>query len=69
MNSNDKVGFIYVLLLLVTTVGLINHVIMIPTLYEVAGRDSWLSVIFTFFLVLPWLLVIPFIARRTQQQH
>ncbi|MGP4073656.1 GerAB/ArcD/ProY family transporter [Piscibacillus sp. B03] len=69
MDRNDKVGFVYVLLLLVTTVGLINHVIMIPTLYEEAGRDSWLSVIFTFFLVLPWLLLIPLIANRTKQKH
>ncbi|WP_017186863.1 GerAB/ArcD/ProY family transporter [Alkalibacillus haloalkaliphilus] len=67
--KNERINFIYALLLLVTSVGLLNHVIMIPALYEAAGRDAWLSIIGTFIALIPWVYIIPYIAKKTNQEH
>lgn len=49
------------LLLLVLSTGILNHVILIPNLLTAAGRDSWLSVIVTFPISIFFLWLIYFI--------
>ncbi|MFD0828063.1 GerAB/ArcD/ProY family transporter [Neobacillus sp. M.A.Huq-85] len=52
-------------LLLVLSTGLMNHVILIPNLLTVAGRDSWLSVIAAYLIALLSLPIIYFILKNS----
>lgn len=52
-----------------TAVGLKNHVTIISPLIQTVGRDSWLSVIVSLFLVLLWIPLLFFIHKKTRQEH
>ncbi|MBB3109824.1 spore germination protein (amino acid permease) [Paenibacillus phyllosphaerae] len=40
------------------SVGLSNHVILLPVILDEAGRDAWLSSPLSFVIIMPWLLFI-----------
>ncbi|WP_301292594.1 endospore germination permease [Paenibacillus tyrfis] len=56
-------------MILMLSTGLMNHVIIIPVMLEVAGRDAWISVFFATVLYMVWLVLIYCIVRRTGDQH
>lgn len=58
-----------VLLLFVLTNGLLSHVMIMPALLESAGRDSWVSVIFSGLPFMLFLWMIYFISTKTNQQN
>lgn len=69
MNSSNKISVLQLCTILTMTVGLANHVTVIPLLLQTAKRDAWISVIaaFLFFVVWIW---IPFaIAKKTNQAN
>ncbi|BAU25970.1 spore germination protein (amino acid permease) [Aneurinibacillus soli] len=57
------------MMIIMTASGLMNHVIVIPILLEVSGRDSWISVCLTCVACLLWIPVLYFIMKKTNQQH
>lgn len=66
-HSVNKVGYIsvlHVIFLSMTVIGLKNHVTIIPSLLNVAGRDSWISVIVSSFVILPWIFLVVFISKK-----
>lgn len=47
---------------------MLNHVLVIPLLLDVSGRDSWLSAIMAFLILIPFFLLVAFISKITKQQ-
>ncbi|WP_078378822.1 GerAB/ArcD/ProY family transporter [Sutcliffiella halmapala] len=58
-----------VMLLFVLTNGLLSHVMIMPALLESAGRDSWVSVLFSAIPFTIFLWMIYFISKKTNQQN
>ncbi|MGE7186523.1 GerAB/ArcD/ProY family transporter [Peribacillus sp. NPDC006672] len=56
-------------LVLILSTGLMNHVIVLPSLLGAAGRDSWISALGTGVLFLLWLPMVYWIISKTKQQH
>ncbi|MFJ7755100.1 endospore germination permease [Peribacillus muralis] len=56
-------------MVLILTIGLMNHVIVLPSLLSASGRDSWISALVTGVLFLLWLPMIYWIIKKTGQQH
>lgn len=48
-------GILPSMLMMVLSVGLVNHVLVVPLLLDAAKRDAWISVIFGLVIVLPWI--------------
>ncbi|OLO37929.1 hypothetical protein BTR23_13420 [Alkalihalophilus pseudofirmus] len=67
--QHKEITTFHVVLLFMMSTGLNNHVIIIPSLLEVAGRDAWVSILVTFALYLIYIIFIYFIIRRTKQQN
>ncbi len=66
--SAVKVSVFYMILFSMTVIGLKNHVTIIPALLQVGGRDSWMSVILSAVLLIPWLLLLLYIHKVSKQQ-
>lgn len=69
MKNSQLIPIFQFILLLMTSIGLKNHVIIIPPLLRVAGRDAWISVLFTFVLVLIWGIFIIYIYKTMNGKH
>lgn len=67
--QHKEISTFHVILLFMTSTGLQNHVIIIPSLLEVAGRDAWISILFSFIIYLIFALLIYFVIRKTKQQN
>lgn len=67
MQKVGSISILHVILLSMTVIGLKNHVTIIPSLLRSAGRDGWISVFLAAIFMLPWLLLIVFIHRRSKQ--
>ncbi|MGG4496246.1 endospore germination permease [Brevibacillus reuszeri] len=63
------ISFTQIVFILMLSNGLINHVIVIPLILDVAKRDSWLSVIFAGALYLLWTVLIYFVYKKTRQEN
>ncbi|WP_280770999.1 GerAB/ArcD/ProY family transporter [Salipaludibacillus daqingensis] len=62
--GEDKISRLYLLFIFYTTIGLKNHLIIIPPLSETAGRDAWITVIFSIALHILWLFLIYYIYKK-----
>lgn len=58
--------FMQISLIMLLSVGLLNHVIVIPVLLDVSRRDAWLSVLLAALLFLPAFYMIASIIRRSE---
>jgi len=56
-------------MILIMTMGLMNHVIILPSILTAALRDSWISVIFASVIFLIWIPLVYFIIKKTNQEH
>lgn len=54
----QTVNFLQISLVLIGSIGIINHVIMIPMLLDSSGRDSWIAILFSGLIYMLW---IPFV--------
>ncbi len=43
--TKQTITLFQVSMILIGSIGIINHVIMIPMLLDTSGRDSWISII------------------------
>ncbi len=64
-----SMGMLQMTMIIMSSVGLINHVLIIPVLLDNAGRDAWISVLFITIPFLVWTLLIFFIMKRSGQRH
>ncbi|MCQ6560792.1 GerAB/ArcD/ProY family transporter [Paenibacillus mendelii] len=57
-----------VAMMLALSVGLSNHVIVLPTILQTSGRDAWLCSVGSFLVALPWIIwIVHSIMKRTKQ--
>jgi len=63
-----KIGILHVIFLVMTFIGLKNHVTILPPLLEHVKRDGWMSVILATIFMFPWLFLVLFIHNKTKQQ-
>jgi spore germination protein (amino acid permease) len=69
MMKNEKISILQATMLIIATVGILDHVIIIPILFQQAERDSWVSVTLAAIPFLIWCPVLLFVMRRSGQQH
>jgi len=67
--EQDKIGFFQLSILFMMSVGLMNHVMVIPMLLTNAKRDAWIAVLVTAVFFLVWLLLLRYVMKRTQHIH
>jgi len=68
MKGIGSISILHVVFLAMTVIGLKNHVTIMPPLLEIAKRDSWLSVIITTIIMFPWLFLLVYIHRKSNQE-
>lgn len=59
-NTFSKLQIIFLLLL---AIGISNHVLIIPHLLRAAGRDAWISILFSYLILIVWSILFYFIIR------
>ncbi|MEH7116960.1 endospore germination permease [Neobacillus vireti] len=64
INIQKNLSSFELILIIMLSTGLLNHVFIIPVLLEIAGRDSWISIILAFFLYLIWMLLISSLMKK-----
>ncbi|MFA9458480.1 endospore germination permease [Halalkalibacter sp. AB-rgal2] len=67
--QHREITVFHVILFLLMSTGLKNHVILIPSLLEVARRDAWISIIITALIYPIYMLMIYVVIRNTNQQN
>lgn len=68
MNKIGTVSLLHVIFLSMTVIGLKNHVTILPRLLSVGGRDGWMAVIVSAIIILPWLFLLIYIHKATNQE-
>ncbi|NUK31399.1 endospore germination permease [Parageobacillus sp. VR-IP] len=51
------------------SIGLMNHVIVVPLLLDAAGRDAWISATMAFAALPLWLPLLYFVMKQSNQMH
>ncbi|MBL4953063.1 endospore germination permease [Neobacillus sp. YIM B02564] len=69
MKKTETISILQASMIIITAIGILDHVIVIPILLQTAGRDSWISVLFSGILLLAWIPLIFFIMKGSGQQH
>lgn len=67
--NQDKESFSKILVLYMMSIGLMNHVMVIPMLLATSRRDSWISVLLSGAFILGWLLFIRLIMKKLDHTH
>lgn len=67
MNKAGSISMLHVIFLSMTVIGLKNHVTIIPSLLNHAGRDAWVSVFIAGVAMIPWLFLLVYIHRSSKQ--
>ncbi|WP_342472251.1 endospore germination permease [Metasolibacillus sp. FSL H7-0170] len=62
--NQKKISVLHIILLMMTVIGLKNHVTILPPLINRAGRDAWMSVFWSVIVLLPWLLMIIYLHKQ-----
>lgn len=68
MKVIGKISILHLVLLAMTSIGLKNHVTLIPPILEVAKRDGWISVLISMFIFFAWVFIIVMIQKQTKSQ-
>ncbi|XEC95653.1 GerAB/ArcD/ProY family transporter [Paenibacillus tarimensis] len=68
IDGNRTIGILPLFYILILSIGIVNHVMVIPLLLETAYRDAWLSVLMFIPPLLLWVGILIFIMRKTGQQ-
>ncbi|MFP3918648.1 endospore germination permease [Lysinibacillus telephonicus] len=68
MNKFGQISILHVLFLVMTCIGLKNHVTILPPILDHVKRDGWASVILAALLILPWLFLIIYIQKKSNRQ-
>ncbi|MBO1004029.1 endospore germination permease [Pseudogracilibacillus auburnensis] len=65
--KNESIRPIHIILLTMTVIGLKNHVTIIPPLLQHAGRNGWASVLLSSLALLPWVLLLLYVHKKSNQ--
>jgi len=66
--NNEKIFISAALILVLFSSILMHHFMLIPVLLDIAGRDSWISVVIAFPALLIWLCILYYIMIKTEQK-
>lgn len=69
MKKYDSISIVQMSLLIMTAVGLKNHVTVIPHLLVAAGRDAWLSILFALAVMIVWAVMLIYVHKTTQPEN
>lgn len=69
MDNSNKITLFQMTLIIMTAVGLKNHVIVIPALLISGGRDSWIGVLVVAIFTLIWAFLLLYIYKGLNGQH
>ncbi|MED3758290.1 endospore germination permease [Peribacillus frigoritolerans] len=69
MKKSGKISTVQLSLIVITAVGLKNHVTILPHLLPNAKRDGWISVLLALGLILIWCLLLFYIHKSTGQSN
>lgn len=69
INNSRSISIFQIILLIITSVGLKNHVFALPPLLQTAKRDSWLSVVLALVITLIWIMLLLAIHRKTNREN
>lgn len=64
-----ELSIFHIILLAMTYIGILIHVIVLPPLFNVAGRDAWVSIFFSLFIYIIWSLLILYILKVTKREN
>ncbi|MCU6712954.1 endospore germination permease [Paenibacillus sp. J5C_2022] len=67
--KSTGISFLHLSAIMLLSIGLMNHVILIPSLLDISKRDAWLAVIITSVLFIPLFWAIAIIAKRSQAMN
>lgn len=67
--ERSSVSTLQALMVMFGSTGLLNHVIIIPMILKVAGRDSWISVLIGVVVSFIWIPLLYLIMKRTSHHH
>ncbi|WP_429841434.1 endospore germination permease [Brevibacillus sp. FIR094] len=65
----NGLSFTQIVVMLLLTNGLMNHVIVIPMMLDSAKRDSWISVLLAGVLYLLWTGLLYSVYKKTENEH
>ncbi|GGE40282.1 hypothetical protein GCM10011391_18830 [Pullulanibacillus camelliae] len=68
-STGKRISNVHIVLISMSAIGILDHVIIIPILLKISGRDAWLSVLTSGLLLFLWLPMLYFIIKRTKQQN
>jgi spore germination protein (amino acid permease) len=68
MNS-ERINPLEVIMILLLSIGLVNHVIIIPMLLDRGGRDSWISVITSGLLLILFSILVFYLMKWSNQEN
>ncbi|MFH0068275.1 endospore germination permease [Peribacillus sp. NPDC056705] len=69
MKKSGKISTVQLSLIMMTAVGLKNHVTILPHLLQAAKRDAWISVLLALGLILIWCFLLFYIHKATGQTN
>ena len=69
MKKYDAISIVQVSLLIMTAIGLKNHVTVIPHLLAASKRDAWLTVIFALVVIILWSILLVYIHKSTKPDN
>ncbi|WP_458353050.1 GerAB/ArcD/ProY family transporter [Peribacillus frigoritolerans] len=69
MKKSGKISTVQLSLIVITAVGLKNHVTILPHILPSAKRDGWISVLLALVLILIWCLFLFYIHKSTGQTN
>ncbi|MCG7337019.1 endospore germination permease [Sporosarcina sp. ACRSM] len=68
MKGIGSISMLHVIFLSMTVIGLKNHVTILPPLLKTVGRDGWMSVVLATIAILPWLFLLVYIHKQSNQE-
>ncbi|ASS74692.1 spore gernimation protein [Tumebacillus algifaecis] len=68
MSTGKKISVLNAYFIILLSLGITNHVILLPLLLQTAKRDAWVGVLLTMLLLMIWVYSLCFIMKRTNQQ-
>ena len=69
MKKYDAISIVQVSLLIMTAIGLKNHVTVIPHLLAASKRDAWITVIFALVVIILWSILLVYIHKSTKPDN
>lgn len=69
MKKYDAISIVQVSLLIMTAIGLKNHVTVIPHLLAASKRDAWISAILALVIIILWSTLLVYIHKATQPNN